>query len=481
MRLDYKHLAQTVRTARPVASKRQAPYALIFGITGLFGALIVTVVLLSSQRSNDTNSKSSPIIRNTANIQPTINNKAKLLANTENAFEYYQLALPALQATTNSNDSTASNNSWQSFVIKSGHSLAVVGSHAGVKSSDIHALMQLGDIVAPLSSLYPGEEIRLRVADGNLTALEYDIDLSKRLSITRNNPSTNDAPSFDAQIIQRPLEIRNAYASGVIEQSLFLAGRSAGLSDRLTMELANVFGWDIDFSQEVREGDHFTVVYEQQFRAGERINDGNIIAAEFVNRGVTYQALRFTAPDGHTDYYTADGKSVRKAFLRNPIDLAYARISSRFSLGRMHPILHKMRAHHGVDYAASTGTPIKATGDGKIIFHGVKGGYGNVLVVQHGQQFNTLYAHLSKFARDTKVGARIRQGQTIGYVGKTGLATGPHLHFEFRVNGVHRDPLTFKHAGGQAVAEQYRSQFTQTATELLAQLNTVRSTSVASK
>ncbi|MEJ2115872.1 MAG: peptidoglycan DD-metalloendopeptidase family protein [Gammaproteobacteria bacterium] len=231
-------------------------------------------------------------------------------------------------------------------------------------------------------------------------------------------------------------------ATGKINHSLFLAGQDAGMSDGLIMELAGIFGWDIDFALDIRQNDTFTVVYEELFLQGEKVGDGNIIAAEFVNNKHTYRAYRYTDNNGKTEFYSPDGKSMRKPFMRTPVDLA--RISSRFNLKRKHPILNKIRAHKGVDYAAATGTAIKATGDGKVVHRGRKGGYGNTIILRHGNTYTTLYAHMSKYARKTGIGSRVKQGQIIGYIGSTGLATGPHLHYEFRVNGVHRNPLKVK-------------------------------------
>ena len=269
------------------------------------------------------------------------------------------------------------------------------------------------------------------------------------------------------------------HASAVIDNSLFQAAQEAGLSDSLTMELAGIFAWDIDFALDIRKGDEFTVLYEEQYLDGENIGEDSIIAAEFINRGEKHHAIRYTDESGNTDYYALDGKSMRKTFLRTPVE--FSRISSRFSLGRKHPILNKIRAHKGVDYAAARGTPIKTTGNGKIAFLGKKGGYGNTIVIQQGSHYSTLYAHMSKFRSGLKTGSHVKQGQTIGYVGSTGLATGPHLHYEFRIDGVHRNPLTVKLPGAQPLAKQYRDDFDRKAEALLAQLDTVRSVQVASR
>ena len=222
------------------------------------------------------------------------------------------------------------------------------------------------------------------------------------------------------------------------------------------MDMAGIFEWDIDFIQDVREGDTFTVIYEELWRDGVKLRDGQIVAAEFVNQGKSFRAARFSDSSGRASYYTPEGRSVRKAFLRAPLN--FTRISSNFNPSRRHPVLNTIRAHRGVDYAAPTGTQIRAAGDGKVSFRGVQGGYGNTIILQHGGNITTLYGHLSRFgsARD---GARVSQGDVIGYVGSSGLATGPHLHYEYRVNGVHRNPRTVSLPPADPIAAEQQTAF----------------------
>ena len=224
-------------------------------------------------------------------------------------------------------------------------------------------------------------------------------------------------------------DVSVATAAGVIDSSLFEAGQRVGLSDNLIMQMAEIFGWDVDFALDIRAGDRFALVFEEQFKDGEKIGEGPIIAAEFINLGRRIRAVRYVDPEGKTDYFSPDGRSMRKAFLRTPVN--FARISSRFSFSRRHPILHKMRAHRGVDYAAPRGTAVKASGDGRVIFASRKGGYGRTIIIRHGSAYTTLYAHLARFSKGVRPGKRVEQGQVIGYVGSTGLATGPHLHYEY--------------------------------------------------
>lgn len=361
---------------------------------------------------------------------------------------------------------------WRSLVVKSGDTLAALFQRHGLSAAELQRLMLSGEDAKELTRIYPGDEIKIATnSDGRLKKLVYQKVPTRILNIERHNDE------FVTQIIEKAYEKRLARATGIIEDSLFAAATQAGLSERLTMELASIFGWDIDFALDIRSGDRFSLVYEELYLDGEKVEEGRIVAAEFVNQGREVRAILFTKPTGVSDYFSPDGHSMRKAFLRSPVD--FRRISSRFQGERWHPVLGKKRPHRGVDYAASIGTPIKAAGDGKIIFAGNKGGYGQTVVVQHGQSYSTLYAHMSRIARGMRPGKRIQQGQTIGYVGRTGLATGPHLHYEFLVNGVHRNPLTIKLPQAQPLESEYREAFEQHASELLAQLDLLRRFAVA--
>lgn len=361
---------------------------------------------------------------------------------------------------------------WHEVQVARGDNLAVIFNRLGIPPRELQQVLQLGSSVKHLKNLYPGETVRVRVnAQHELLELSHDTDPTHSLRVIRVGDD------YQAREIQRTVELRQAYAAGTINDSLFQAGQDAGLPDNLIMELSQIFGWDIDFALDIREGDHFAVIYEDKYLNGTRIGTGDIVAAEFTNRGKTYRAIRYTDASGHTDYYSPDGHSMRRAFLRTPVK--FTRISSRFNLHRMHPILHRIRAHKGVDYAAPTGTPIRATGDGKIIFRGRKGGYGRVIIIRHGSHYSTLYGHMSAFNRKVHLGSHVRQGQVIGYVGMSGMATGPHLHYEFRVNGVHRNPLTVKLPQAKPIAARYRNDFLQHAEPLMAQLQLVRQTLMA--
>jgi murein DD-endopeptidase MepM/ murein hydrolase activator NlpD len=298
--------------------------------------------------------------------------------------------------------------------------------------SDLAALRSLPDVRRNLDIIRPGDVIQMTHLDGELKSLTRRINETATLSVTRA------AEGFSANIVENPLETQKQRLTGTVDSSLYDAVNAAGGTDRLAVSLADVFKYDIDFVNAVQPGDRFVVTHEQQWQDGEFVRDGDILAALFVNAGRSYRAVRYVMPDGHADYYTPDGRPVRKAFLRYPVD--YARISSGYSSARWHPVLHRVRAHRGIDFAAPAGTPIKAAGAGRVIFRGTKGGYGNVIELSHSHGITTLYAHMSRFARDVGIGDRVAQGEVIGYVGMTGLATGPHVHYEYRINGVYRNP-----------------------------------------
>jgi murein DD-endopeptidase MepM/ murein hydrolase activator NlpD len=340
---------------------------------------------------------------------------------------------------------------WLNVTVTSGDTLSSLFQRAGLSDRKLLNFMASNKNTKKLTRIHPGQTLDFLLADDELQALRFQENkLNSQLFERREGSFTHTAE-------QRVPDVRITHRQATINDSLFLAGSQAGLDDNLIMELANIFGWDIDFALDIRKGDAFKVVYEEQFLDGKKYSNGNILSAEFSNRGNTYRALRYTDSKGATHYYTPEGATMRKEFLRTPVDLA--RISSHFNLKRKHPVLNKIRAHKGTDYAASRGTPIKSVGDGKVIHAGRKGGYGNVVIIQHGQTYKTLYAHMSKFGRGIRRGTTVNQGQTIGYVGSTGLATGPHLHYEFYVNGAVRNPVTVKLPKAKSIPNSEKKRF----------------------
>jgi len=336
------------------------------------------------------------------------------------------------------------------LLVKRGDTLEQLFRRNGLSLADLAAMVALPDASAALKLLKPGDRLEVAHRDGNVVSLRRELDEINLLSIERGDDG------FSASKIARHVDVRTTGAQGLIKSSLFEAGAEAGVADGVIMRMAGIFEWDIDFIQDVREGDRFTVIYEELWRDGVKLRDGNIVAAEFVNQGKVFRAARFEDPDGRVDHYTPEGRSVRKAFIRAPI--TFTRISSNFNPNRRHPVLNTIRAHRGVDYAAPIGTPIRAAGDGKVIFRGQQGGYGNVIILQHGGNITTLYGHMSRFGKP-RVGTRVKQGDVIGYVGKSGLATGPHLHYEYRINGVHRNPRTVDLPAADPVPAKYESEF----------------------
>jgi murein DD-endopeptidase MepM/ murein hydrolase activator NlpD len=342
---------------------------------------------------------------------------------------------------------------WESVTIKSGDTLASIFAKKGISSSTTHKIARLNEQTKKLRYIKPGQEIQLLLDENrNLRQMKYIPDITRTLMIQR----TEDQ-SFSSQIINYQLDAYPVYREGRIETSLFEAAANADIPEDVIMDLVAIFGWDVDFSLDIRSGDRFGIVYEELYKDDVKIRNGRILSAEFINKGRAYRAVYYTDPKGDSDYFTPEGKSMRKAFLRSPVD--FSRISSRFSNKRWHPVLSKWRSHKGVDYAAKRGTPVRASGDGKVIFAGTKGGYGRLIVIRHGGRYTTAYGHLRGYARGVRSGKKVKQGQIIGFVGSSGVATGPHLHYEFRVNGSHRNPLTVKLPEATPVHSAYLSHF----------------------
>ena len=333
------------------------------------------------------------------------------------------------------------------------------------------SIVKLEDAGKYIRILRPGDEFEIRHDHGHVISIYRELDLTSALIISGKDSG------FRSEIIERPIELRHRLAYGRIETSLFESAAEAGMPDKLIMNLAGIFAWDVDFVLDIRRGDDYFILFEEIYQEGKYITDGEIVAAEFNNNGRTYRAVRYKHRSGKTDYFTPEGRSVRKAFIRAPVD--FTRISSSFNPRRKHPILNTIRAHRGVDYAAPRGTAIKAAGDGKVIFRGRKGGYGNAIILQHGGNITTLYGHISKFAKSSRFGRRVSQGQTIGYVGSTGLATAAHLHYEYRLNGVYRNPRTVKLPQAAPIKDEYRQDFLNAAAPILEELDQYKRTQIA--
>lgn len=339
------------------------------------------------------------------------------------------LALPLPQL---KNDLPASNSGWQFVRIRSGETLGAVFDRLKLTPALMHRLLDQTSSGGALTHLREGQELAFELdAGGQLKTLRFDRDDKNRVDLSV------DGNAIHEHLEQRQVERRVEIAAGTITSSLYADGARAGLSSGAINELANIFKYDIDFVEDVRDGDTFQVVYEELWRDGQRVGTGDVIGATFTNRGKKFTAYSY-AQNGKTEYFDETGRPLKKVLMRIPIE--FARLSSTFGM-RKHPILGRMRAHKGVDYAAGTGTPIMAAGDAKVSFIGWKNGYGRVVILDHGQGRSTLYGHMSAWGKE-KAGQHVSQGSTIGYVGMSGMATGPHLHYEFRINGNQVNPLT---------------------------------------
>ena len=355
--------------------------------------------------------------------------------------------------------------------VRSGDTLDGMFRRFNLNLTDLAQIRSIDGVRQRLDQLRSGEIITLVQDGGWIQRIERRVSDVELLKVTRGSNG------FEAQFIATPIETRISSAQGEIDSSLFSAALAAGISADTILQLANdIFGWKIDFALEIQPGDRFNLVYERRFREGIYLGDGRILAAEFVNAGTVYRAIRYTSADTKiSGYFDPEGRSMRRQFLRAPLD--FTRISSNFNLQRRHPIFNFIRAHRGVDYAAPTGTLIKAAGDGRVSFAGVQGGYGNVVILDHGAGISTLYGHMSRFGKAVRAGIRVKQGQTIGYVGSTGAATGPHLHYEYRVGGQHKNPRTVALPDAKPIPEQYMNEFQAQRSELLTALDRLHATS----
>ncbi|WP_110951638.1 peptidoglycan DD-metalloendopeptidase family protein [Pseudomonas bohemica] len=369
--------------------------------------------------------------------------------------------------------SAAASPTHREVVVSKGDTLSTLFEKVGLPPAAVHEVIASDKQAKQFSHLKNGQILQFELSsEGKLKQLHSKLTDMESISLSR----TDKGYTFTRDV-NKP-NVRTAYVHGIISNSLSQSAQRAGLSHSMTMDMANIFGYDVDFAQDIRKGDEFDVVYEQKVVNGKTVGTGNILSARFTNRGKTYTAVRYTNKQGNTNYYTADGNSMRKAFIRTPVE--YARISSLFSMGRKHPILNKIRAHKGIDYAAPRGTPIKATGDGKVILAGRRGGYGNTVIIQHGETYRTLYGHMQGFAKGIQNGSNVKQGQVIGYIGTTGLSTGPHVHYEFQVNGVHVDPLGQKLPMADPIAKSEKQRFMQESQPLMARMDQEKATMLAS-
>ncbi len=360
------------------------------------------------------------------------------------------LALPPVEPA-----ASAAQTFWREERIQRGETVAGLLARLGIEDAPAINYLRTTRDARALFQLVPGRAISAETtADGQLVTLRY-LNGGTLMTVTR------DGDAFSASEQSAELETRVISAAGEIRSSLFAATDRLNVPDAVTLQMVDVFSTDIDFHKDLRKNDRFSLVYEMHYDRGEPVRSGRLLSAEFVNQGKTLNVVWFAANDGEGSYYTLDGKNIRKAFLRSPLE--FSRITSGFTAARYHPILQTWRAHTGVDFAAPIGTRIKATADGVVEFAGMQGGYGNAVILRHQSKFTTLYAHMAGFAPGIRKGAQVQQGDIIGTVGMTGLTTGPHVHYEFRVNDVHRDPLSVAVPVAFPIAPEHQQQFRQAA------------------
>lgn len=350
--------------------------------------------------------------------------------------------------------------------VSPGDNLSILFDKAGLDAQDVLAITSSAADEEALSDLHPGDGLAFDITDDG-TLKSFEVIKSPLESFTF---SRNQAGGYDYEHVLREPTITRVFKEAVITDSLFLAAQRSNIPDRFALELAGIFGGVIDFIQDTREGDSFNLVYEEEFLNGEFIGYGNILAVEFINQGKSHTAVRYENLEGQADFYNAAGESMRKVFLLNPVE--FTRISDGFNPSRRHPILNTIRAHKGTDYAAPKGTEVVATADGKVTFVGRNGSFGKLVVIQHGERFVTKYAHLNGYARGLRVGTEVRQNDIIGYVGQTGSATGPHLHYEFLMDGVHRNSQTIldQLPRAEAIAEAEMPRFREQTSMLVTML-----------
>lgn len=361
---------------------------------------------------------------------------------------------------------------WREERIQRGDTIGAVLSRLEIDDAEARAFLLSGAAARTMQRLLPGRSIRaVTTGDGKLVSMRFANADGSEFLLRR------DTTGFVVEQDQQETTTQLVMSSGEVRTSLFAATDSAGLSDAVAMQLADIFSSEVDFHRDLHPGDRFSVIYEAVYREGEYVRPGRIVAAQFVNRGLSYQAVYFEDESGKGSYYTPEGKNVRRAFLRSPLE--FSRITSGFTTARLHPVLNVIRAHKGVDYAAPVGTRVRATADGTVQFNGRKGGYGKVVVLQHRNGYSTLYAHLSGFADRLRAGQRIHQGDVIGYVGMTGLASGPHLHYEFLVHGMHRNPLSESIPAAMPISRDSRQAFQEQTAPLIERLDLIRDANLA--
>ena len=338
---------------------------------------------------------------------------------------------------------------YQIHEVEDGENLSIIFENFGVPLNTAYKIFRL-DSKKIVTNIKPGEKMRFEYSGENLTSIEIIKDRINSILISLN-------PEIVFKNITKSIELVESYKGGTIQSSFYEAALDADIPEAIIMDFAYIYGWDVDFVFDIREGDEFHVIYETPYSEGEKVKNGDIVLAKFINKGKTYYANRFFTSKSKKEYFDEEGNNMQKAFLRAPLDFAY--ISSHFNPNRMHPVLHKIRAHNGVDYAAKRGSPIRTTGDGVVSFVGQRNGCGKEIVIKHSNEYSTRYCHLENFSKGLKKGKKVLQGETIGFVGSSGLATGPHLHYEFKIGDKRIDPIKVKLPSAEPVPQNLKLSF----------------------
>lgn len=401
-------------------------------IAGTLAILVLGVIAFPSDSTEQTDSIQIAVTAAPVNLEHSPAAESQATTSPENMSDY---VVPAEELATIEQAPVADINVWENVEVKSGDNLSVIFSQVGLSDADMFRVIHSSEEGRILDRLYPGYQLDFNIPEqGELQQLRVLKSPLEGYLFTRNSSD------YDVETILKQPQIEPVFKVGTISDSLFMSGQRESIPAATIIEMANIFGGVIDFILDPRLGDEFSILYEEKYLDGEYIGHGEILASRFTNQGKTYTAVRYLDEEGEVGYYNPEGESMRKAFLRSPLDVF--RISSNFNPNRRHPILNTIRAHKGTDYAAPTGTPIRATSDGTVTWSARNGSFGNLVVIRHAGGFETKYAHLSKFNRGARRGDRVRQGDIVGYVGSTGGATGPHLHYEFLMSGVHQNPRT---------------------------------------
>ncbi len=427
------------------------------GLIALFGNLPVQSRLIASTDTRIQSFEINPVSR-IASLPPSINEEVN-----NSIFGSHELTLPKRAIETYIGHVNNDNSSkWNTYQVKSYDNLTNIFHKLGHQAS-LKTLQENKVLKKELASLKKGSIVRAKSFKGQLSELVFTHNKKNSYVISLNGDK------YSGTWKNNIFEVRQSRASFTIKNGLFFDGKKAGISNNIIRQVVKVFDWDIDFSHDVRVGDEVTAVFEDIYHDGDKVGNQHLLAAEFVNKGREFKAIRYTYKDGKSDYFTPQGREMKKAFIRTPI--SHARVSSHFNPGRFHPKLHKIRAHKGTDFAGRRGTPIMATGNGTIKSIGRKGGYGRTIVIQHREGYTTLYAHMSRFKKKLKLGTKVYQGDVIGYVGSSGLATGPHLHYEFRLNKKAIDPMRAPLPNSMSLSSRELKDFRNKAINLVLQLN----------